>query len=46
MYKKVCEKFIDFEQSVFWQCMEAKKNEAFYKYLNEIIKKYLIKLFY
>ena len=43
MYKKVCEKFTDFEQSVLWQCMEAKKNEVLHKHLNEIIKKHLTK---
>lgn len=43
MYKKVCEKFTDFEQSILWQCMEAKKNEALHRQLNKIIKKHLTK---
>ncbi|QIN97692.1 NAD--protein ADP-ribosyltransferase [Serratia phage PhiZZ30] len=43
MYKKVCEKFTDFEQSVLWQCMEAKKNEALHRQLNKIVKKHLTK---
>lgn len=41
MYTKICERFNDFEQSILWQCMEAKRSSNLHAYLNEIINKHL-----